>query len=86
VIRAYGAQKDGKEITDIWHTANNANKSKAKSKAKSKDDSNSTASRQRGFFLPRTDTDFKLDVGVDTLPDLPDCPKIFEYGKALLPN
>jgi hypothetical protein len=36
--------------------------------------------------LHRTDTDFKKNVGVDILPDLLDCPKIFKYGKPFLPD
>jgi hypothetical protein len=30
--------------------------------------------------------DFKLVVGVDGIPDLEDCPKIFQYGKPLIPD
>jgi hypothetical protein len=74
VIRALGDDPEGKEIADLWHAANKKVKSKDKSKAKSKDDSNSGSSIRRGFSLPRTDTDFGEDVGVDTLPDVPDCP------------
>jgi len=48
VIRAYGEQKDEKEIPDIWHKANMKQveakaKSKDRTKTKSKDDSTSTA-------------------------------------------
>jgi hypothetical protein len=38
------------------------------------------------FPCPRTDTDFRQDVGVDTLLDLPDYPKSFENGKPFLPD
>jgi hypothetical protein len=72
---------EGKEIADLWHATNQKDKSKPKLKSKSKDDANSGASRRTGHSVPRTDTDFKQDVGVDALPDLPDCPKKFEYGK-----
>ncbi|RLN11593.1 hypothetical protein C2845_PM09G10790 [Panicum miliaceum] len=86
VIQAYGNQQKGKVVAEIWHAANRMDKSKSKSKVKSKDDSNSSASRQRGFSLPRTDTEHNQEVGVDTLPDLPDCPKRFEYGRPFLPK
>jgi hypothetical protein len=71
VIWAYGNNPEGKEIADLWHAANQ----KDKSKSKSKDDANSGASRKMGRSMPRTGTDFKHDVGVHALPDLPDCPK-----------
>jgi hypothetical protein len=80
VIRAYGNNPEGKEIVDLWHAANK----KDKSKSKSKDNANSGASRRMGRFIPSTNTDFKQDIGVDTLPDLPDCPKNFEYSKRFL--
>jgi hypothetical protein len=41
VIWNLGNDAEGKEIADLWHTANK----KDKSKAKSKDDSNSSSSR-----------------------------------------
>jgi hypothetical protein len=90
VIRAYEELKDGKEIADLWHKANMKQadpkpKAKDKTKAKSKDDSTSTAKRSR-FSQPRTDTNFKQIVGVDEIPDLPDCPKKFTYGQPLLPD
>jgi len=87
VIRAYEELKDGKEIADLWHKANMKQadpkpKAKDKTKAKSKDDSTYTAKRL-GFSQPRTDTNFKQIAGVDSIPDLPNCPKMF---KALLPD
>jgi len=90
VIRAYEELKDGKEIADLWHKANMKQadpkpKAKDKTKAKSKDDSTSTAKRS-GFSQPRTDTNFKQIAGVDSIPDLPSCPKMFMYGQPLLPN
>uniref|UniRef100_K3XSL7 Uncharacterized protein n=1 Tax=Setaria italica TaxID=4555 RepID=K3XSL7_SETIT len=42
--------------------------------------------QQPGYSKPRTDTKYNLVVGVDDIPDLPDCPKKFEYGKPLLPD
>jgi hypothetical protein len=36
VIRAYGNQKEGKELADIWHAANKKAESKAMSKDKQK--------------------------------------------------
>jgi hypothetical protein len=86
MIRAYGDLEDGKEIVHMWHAANKKRpKSNDKSKAKSKDDS-TTSARRSGFSQPRTDTNFKLVVGVDTIDDLLDCPKIFEHRKPLLPD
>jgi hypothetical protein len=61
VIRAYVNNPKGKEIVDLWHAANQ----KDKSKSKSKDDANSGASGRTGRSVPHTDMDFKLDVGVD---------------------
>jgi hypothetical protein len=75
VIRTLGDDPEGKEIADLWHAANK----KDKSKGKSKDDSNSGSSRRHWHGL-------QTDVGVDTLLDLPDCPKSFEYGKPFLPD
>jgi hypothetical protein len=86
VIRALGDDPEGKEIADPWHAANKKDKSKDKSKAKSKDDSNSSSSRRCCFSLPRTDMDFRHDVRVDTLLDLPDCSKSFECDKPFLPD
>ena len=90
MIRAYEELKDGKEIADLWHKANMKQadpkpKAKDKTKAKSKDDSTSTAKRS-GFSQPRIDMNFKQIVGVDEIPDLPDCPKKFTYGQPLLPD
>ena len=78
MIRAYGEQKDEKEIPDIWHKANMKQveakaKSKDRTKTKSKDDSTSTT-RRSGFSQPRTNTNYKLVAGVGTIPYLPDCP------------
>ena len=56
-------------------------------KAKSKDNlASSSGSKRSGFTTPRTDTDFKLTVGVDEIPDLDDAPLKFVYGKDLLPD
>ena len=90
MIRAYEELKDGKEIADLWHKANMKQadpkaKVKDKTKEKSKDDSTSTAKRS-GFSQPRTDTNFKQIVGVDDIPDLPNCPKKIMYGHPLLPD
>ena len=61
------------------------NKKSAK-KAKTKDDSNPSASRRSGYSLPRTDTEHKLSVGVDQIPNLDDCPIEFENDKEFLPH
>ena len=52
----------------------------------SKDDPNSSANKRSGFSLPRTDTEHKLDVGVDQIQGLDDCPVEFKYGKDILPD
>jgi hypothetical protein len=77
VLLAYQDQKEGSEILDRWHATNK----KFAKKAKSEDNPNSSASRQSAFSLPHTDTEHKLDVGVDKIQDLDDCPIQFQYGK-----
>jgi hypothetical protein len=67
---------------DRWHATNK----KSAEKAKSKDNLNSSASRRSGFPLPCTNTEHKLDVGVDQIQDLDDCLIQFQYGKDFLPD
>jgi hypothetical protein len=74
--------REGPEIADIWHATNK----KQGPKSKSKNDSNFSAIRRPGFFLPRTDLEHHLVVGVDDIKDLPNCPINFEYGKPFLPD
>ena len=52
----------------------------------SNDNPNSSASKLLGFSLPRTDTEHKLDVGDDQIPDFDDSPIEFVYGKDILPD
>ena len=64
-----------------WHVANKKSDEKAKSKDNPAD---SSASRQLGFSMSRTDTEHKKDIEVDDLLDLDDAPLKFQYGKDLL--
>ena len=67
---------------DTWHALNK----KYAEKAMSNDNPNSSASKLLGFSLPRTDTEHKLDVGDDQIPDFDDSPIEFVYGKDILPD
>ena len=40
----------------------------------------------RAILCPRTDTEHKLSVGVDQIPNLDDCPIEFENDKEFLPH
>ena len=48
--------------------------------------SKTASAKTSGFFQACTNTNFKLVVVVDGIPDLDDCPKMFECGKPLLPD
>ena len=86
MLRPYQKDKEGSEIVNRWHTANKKS-DEIVNKAKSKDNpANSSASRQLGFSMSRTDTEHKKDIEVDDLLDLDDAPLKFQYGKDLLPD
>ena len=86
MLQPYQKDKEGSEIVNQWHAANIKTDAKSK-KANSKDNlASSSGSKRSGFTTPRTDTDFKLTVGVVEIPDLDDAPIKFVYGKDLLPD
>ena len=82
MIRSY--QKEDSDIVNKWHAANTKERSKDKAKDKSKDISDSSATRQPGVSVPRTDHEFRRKIGVDDIADLPDCLIKFECGKDFL--